>query len=169
MFLVSKILLFTALIPGMVTVYVPYTFLITHSWDAKQAAHTLLAIPATLIMFSGVAGYCRCVWEFATQGLGTPAPIDAPKNLVLTGLYRWTRNPMFLSILLILLAEAMFFQQWMLLTYAGGVALALHLLVLLYEEPILRTQFGATYSAYCEAVPRWGIAAQPFAAGAAPD
>jgi len=164
MLLVAKILLFTALIPGMVTVFAPYQ-LLTLTWNSNPAPQAELALPAILVMLAGIAGYCRCVWEFAVQGAGTPAPIDAPERLVLTGLYRRTRNPMFLSILLILLAETLFFQQGVLLVYAGGVALALHLLVLLYEEPVLRARFGHAYIAYCDAVPRWGMTALPFTVG----
>ena len=157
MFFIAKIVLFTALIPGMVTIYVPY-LLLSRSWDTVHSPHALLAIPAMLIILAGIAGYCRCVWEFAVRGLGTPAPLDAPENLVLTGLYQRTRNPMFLSVLLILLAEVILFQQAVLLVYAGCIALTLHLLVILYEEPVLRARFGAAYKVYCEAVPRWGIA-----------
>ncbi|QFY42458.1 isoprenylcysteine carboxylmethyltransferase family protein [Candidatus Methylospira mobilis] len=163
MLLVTKILLFTALIPGMVTVFVPYQ-LITFTWKTSPAPQAALALPAMVIMLAGIAGYCLCVREFAVQGAGTPAPIDAPEKLVLTGLYRRTRNPMFLSILLILLAENLFFQQGVLLVYTGGVGLALHLLVLLYEEPVLRARFGPAYTAYCDAVPRWGMTALPFTA-----
>lgn len=141
MFLFVKTLLFTALIPGMVTVYLPY-LLISRSWDKIQTPHPLLAASVALIILAGVAGYCRCAWEFAVRGLGTPAPIDAPKKLVVTGLYQWTRNPMFLSMQLILLAEALFFQRVELFIYAGCVVLALHLLVLLHEEPNLHARFG---------------------------
>jgi protein-S-isoprenylcysteine O-methyltransferase Ste14 len=157
MFLVARILLFTTLVPGMVTVYVPY-LLINRPWDTIHSSQAPLAIPAMLILLLGIAGYCRCVWEFAVQGLGTPSPVDAPEKLVCTGLYRWTRNPMFLSVLLILLAETLFFRHAALLVYTGGIALTLHLLVLLYEEPVLRAQFGPAYELYCKAVPRWGIA-----------
>jgi protein-S-isoprenylcysteine O-methyltransferase Ste14 len=78
------------------------------------------------------------------------------------GLYRRTRNPMFQCVLLVLLAEALLFPDPALFGYAGMVALILHLLVVLYEEPRLRAQFGVAYIGYCGQVPRWGVALRPF-------
>ncbi|MGZ8217410.1 methyltransferase family protein [Methylomagnum sp.] len=121
----------------------------------------MLTIPALALLLTGIIGYGYCAWEFAVRGLGAPAPLAPPKNLVVSGLYRRTRNPMFQNVLLILLAEALLFPGPALAWYAGMVALILHLLVVLYEEPRLRARFGSAYIDYCGQVPRWGAALHP--------
>lgn len=103
----------------------------------------------------GAAVYLRCAWDFAVGGQGTPAPIDAPRRLVIRGLYRLVRNPMYLGVLTVLLCEAALFRSLTLLAYAGCFAVAFHLFVLCYEEPTLRAKFGEEYEAYRRAVPRW--------------
>lgn len=159
--LAAEALLFTALVPGVVTVYIPYS-LLTQAGNAFGWASPILMVPALALFLTGMAGYGYCAWEFAVRGLGTPAPLAPPKRLVVSGLYRRTRNPMFQCVLLVLLAEALLFPDPALFGYAGMVALILHLLVVLYEEPRLRAQFGAAYIDYCGQVPRWGVALRPF-------
>jgi protein-S-isoprenylcysteine O-methyltransferase Ste14 len=163
LFLWVKISVFTALVPGTVILYIPYRLL------AKPGAFfpfapLALALPAALCLLAGVAVYLRCAWDFAVFGQGTPAPLDPPKRLVVAGLYRWTRNPMYLGVLLALLAEALGFLSLGLLAYAGVVAAIFHAFIVLYEEPNLRKRFGSAYTAYCQAIPRWGVALHPFAA-----
>jgi len=106
-------------------------------------------------MLLGAAIYFRCAWDFAFAGRGTPAPIDPPKELVVKGLYRYTRNPMYIGVLTLLFGEAVFFASRQILIYAGVVFLIFHLFVMLYEEPALRRKFGDSYQRYCSAVPRW--------------
>ncbi len=150
-----RVLLFTLLVPGAITVYVPYRLLGTADVPALPAASVLTGAGAGLLLLAGLAGYARCAWDFAVQSQATPAPYETPRRLVVTGLYRWTRNPMFLSILLILAGEALLFRSTVLLTYAAVMALAFQALVVLYEEPRLRRQFGAAYADYCRSVRRW--------------
>lgn len=103
----------------------------------------------------GVAMLAWCNYAFVARGRGTAAPYDPPRELVATGLYRWTRNPMYVSAVLVVLGAAVWTGAAVLLGYAALLALAYHLFVRLYEEPRLRRSFGASYKAYCAAVPRW--------------
>ena len=103
----------------------------------------------------GGAVYSWCVWDFATFGRGTPAPIDAPKELVVRGLYRYTRNPMYVGVLSTILGWAMLFKEPQLLLYALCVGTCFHLFVVLYEEPNLQRVFGNSYEEYRARVNRW--------------
>ena len=82
------------------------------------------------------------VWEFFAAGDGTLAPIDAPRQLVVSGLYRFTRNPMYNGVVAVLLGQAWFFSSVRLLEYAATVLVCFHLFVVLYEEPSLESRFG---------------------------
>lgn len=147
-------ILFTVIVPGTVTVWIPYQILsgsapgISTSWTARQ----YLAVVAGTF---GAVIYFRCLWDFAVTGRGIPAPVDHPKRLVVRGLYRYVRNPMYLGVLFILLAESAFFGSSTLLMYTAGWFLFVHLVVVLYEEPTLRHKFGASYERYTRAVRRW--------------
>jgi len=95
------------------------------------------------------------VWDFAANGRGTLAPVDPPRTLVVRGLYRYVRNPMYVGVMTILLGESLFFASTTLLRYAIGCFVAFHLFIMLYEEPTLRSKFGESYITYCSAVNRW--------------
>lgn len=155
LFLGLKVLLFTLLIPGTVILYFPYS-MVSASSNGLHVASLPLAIPAGFFILAGVGIYLRCAWDFAVAGLGTPAPIDPPKHLVISGLYRRSRNPMYQGVLLLLLAECLLFPQAGLWVYAGSIALVFQIFVVFYEEPILAKRFGAAYADYCRQVPRWG-------------
>jgi protein-S-isoprenylcysteine O-methyltransferase Ste14 len=103
----------------------------------------------------GAAGLLWCIWEFYSQGRGTLAPVDPPKNLVIRGLYRYVRNPMYVSVVTILLGEAIMFRSAAVLIEAGVFFAMAHLFVVMYEEPALRRQFGASYERYSQTVGRW--------------
>jgi protein-S-isoprenylcysteine O-methyltransferase Ste14 len=148
--LLLKNLLFTVLEPGTVAVYVPL-------WISRQrsaASGPVFAVALAALVIGG-AIYAWCVWDFATSGRGTPMPIDAPRKLVIRGLYRHTRNPMYLGVLLVILGWAIMYRSWNLLIYALCVATCFHLFVVLYEEKNLRCKFGKQYDDYCARVGRW--------------
>jgi protein-S-isoprenylcysteine O-methyltransferase Ste14 len=148
-----RTLIFTILVPGSVTVLIPCWILRSRpSADYEISAFRLGGI---LPIVLGAAVYFSCAWEFVKTGVGTPAPIDAPKALVARGLYRYTRNPMYVGVASILVGEAVFFQSLRLLAYALIVGLLFHAFILLYEEPTLRRKFGPSYEEYLKAVPRW--------------
>ncbi|HXX43408.1 MAG TPA: isoprenylcysteine carboxylmethyltransferase family protein [Candidatus Acidoferrales bacterium] len=149
-----KLAVFTLLVPGTVTVWLPLFALfpeVRHrpiDWSlATAAAIALIAI--------GTAGYLWCALDFAVLGRGTPAPIDMPKRLVVRGPYKYSRNPMYISVLTALMGEAALFRSVVLVEYAVGVAICFHLFVLIQEEPTLRRKMGDSYARYCEEVPRW--------------
>ncbi|MGR8930315.1 MAG: methyltransferase family protein [Gammaproteobacteria bacterium] len=156
-----KALLFTILVPGSVILYFPYTF-ITKAGAHLQLSNPILFIPALLSILIGSATYIRCAWDFAVDGMGTPAPIDPPKKLVVTGFYRYTRNPMYQGVVMLLVAEILLFPSSGLITYVLSIAAVFHLFVVLHEERVLARRFGDAYLNYCRKVPRWGFAWQPF-------
>ncbi len=113
----------------------------------------LAALPSVL----GFAVAVRCVWDFGWTGRGTPAPFAPPRRLVVVGLYRHVRNPMYLGFALGWIGLWVIFGHASLAAIAGAaaVALAIHLFVLFYEERTLRGKFGVDYEQYCRNVDRW--------------
>jgi protein-S-isoprenylcysteine O-methyltransferase Ste14 len=144
---ILKTILFTILVPGFVAFYVPYMLL----GRIYRPDHGLL-VPCFI---AGAGIYFRCAWEFAVRGLGTPAPIAPTKFLVVSGLHRYVRNPMYLGVLLVIVGQAAVFHAPRLLEYAALFALLAHLFVLFYEEPTLLRKFGDSYEKYRATVPRW--------------
>lgn len=108
-----------------------------------------------LLILAGVPGLVDSFARFALQGLGTPAPVAPTQKLVVTGLYRYVRNPMYVSVLAVILGQGLLFGDWRLIVYGALFWLACHLFVLAYEEPTLQRTFGAEYEAFRANVPRW--------------
>jgi protein-S-isoprenylcysteine O-methyltransferase Ste14 len=147
-------IIFTVLVPGTVAFWLPDAILDSRKLELP-ASWSVPQFVALLPLGLGTAIYLRCLWEFATRGRGIPAPIDHPKQLVVTGLYRYVRNPMYLGVLLFLFGESLFLQYRTFFLYAIAWLLFVHLNVLLYEEPNLRRKFGNSYEQYTAAVRRW--------------
>jgi protein-S-isoprenylcysteine O-methyltransferase Ste14 len=147
-----KSALFAILLPGTVTALVPSLIISRGRAPIPSNPIYLLAL---LPLAVGISVLLRCIWDFAASGGGTLAPVDPPKYLVVRGLYRYVRNPMYVGVLLILFSEAWLFDSRALLSYAIGCFVTVHTFVLLYEEPHLRRKFGAVYVSYCETVNRW--------------
>jgi protein-S-isoprenylcysteine O-methyltransferase Ste14 len=141
------------LLPGVFAGYVPWRFfglsLVHLDFDKPAQLLGLLCLGA------GVGLLATCVWEFARSGRGTLAPMDPPRKLVVRGLYRYVRNPMYLSVTLIVLGEALIAQSWPLLLYWAVWFVAANLFVIGYEEPSLRRRFGGSYEEYVQRVGRW--------------
>src|SRR5262245_35905870 len=131
---------FSIVVPGAVTYWIPrYVFGL---WgEVVPASWSIWHVTALLPLAFGLAIYLRCLWEFAVQGRGIPAPLDHPKQLVVTGLYQYVRNPMYVGVLLVLLGETLFFQSSGFLLYTIGWFIFVHLNVILYEEPNLTRKF----------------------------
>jgi len=152
--LLLKILFFTALVPGTATILVPTMLLRwTHEWGFSHFGAMQCAGIAAFIL--GVFTYAWCAYDFGAAGKGTPAPIDPPKTLVIRGLYRYSRNPMYLGILGCLFGEALFFESLTMAVYGTIFCVGFNVFVRFYEEPKLRALFGSQYEEYCERVPRW--------------
>jgi protein-S-isoprenylcysteine O-methyltransferase Ste14 len=160
MWLFLKNLIFTVLVPGTIAFYVPVILADSRRSPGSSFGywHGWVALVPLVI---GSSIYLRCVWDFATIGRGTPAPIDAPKRLVVAGLYRYVRNPMYVGVLLVVLGWAVFFWSRSILLYAGIVTVGFHTFVVLFEEPILSQRFGNSYDAYRRSVHRW-IPGRPY-------
>ncbi len=150
MLLFLKNFLFTLIVPGAVAVYIP--LLISQNSTIFSNLSLMIAI---FLFCIGCALYFWCLWDFASFGGGTPVLIDAPKKLVVRGLYRYSRNPMFAGVLIVLVGWAIMFQSLSLLIHWTCVALTFQIFIIFYEEPHLQTVFGNQYKNYCNKVGRW--------------
>ena len=148
--LLVRNLVFTGLVPGTVAGLVPW--LLVGDRAPEPGGARVLAL---LLFAVGIALYGWCVWDFASFGRGTPAPIDAPRHLVVRGLYRLSRNPMYLGVLAVILGWAALFAHATVVVYAVAVFTAFHTFVVYYEEPHLAQTFGDEYAAYRASVARW--------------
>jgi protein-S-isoprenylcysteine O-methyltransferase Ste14 len=146
-----KNLLFTILVPGTVGVCVP--LLITRGRGISN--NPVLPSVGSLLLILGSGVYLWTVWNFATEGKGTPLPLDAPKRLVVNGLYQYTRNPMYTGVILVILGWVCLFADGWILLYALGVGAIVHLFVVYFEEPRLQDLFGEEYATYRRSVGRW--------------
>ena len=141
------------MLPGFVAGYVPWRFfgLEWTQTDMFRAAN----LPGLLCIGLGTALLAACIFEFARSGRGTLSPVDPPRQLVVRGLYRYVRNPMYLSVTTIVLGEALLMQSRALAVYCAIWFLWVNLFVIGYEEPTLRRSFGASYDDYVQRVGRW--------------
>jgi protein-S-isoprenylcysteine O-methyltransferase Ste14 len=108
-----------------------------------------------IFVVAGLGGLVDSFVRFALQGRGTPAPIAPAQELVVTGLYRHTRNPMYVAVVAVILGQAILFGDWRLIAYGSLFWLACHIFVVAYEEPTLARSFGAKYETFRANVPRW--------------
>lgn len=146
-----KSLLFLLFAAGLGAGYIPLA-LLPKNWPVETGLFAYLAFPLWLL---GGVTIIRCFWDFTFKGHGTPNPIDPPKELVTTGLYRYVRNPIYVGVLAIIIGHFLWFKTIWMLAYAVVVFLVFHLFVTLYEEPTLKDKFGTAYEKYCKSVPRW--------------
>jgi protein-S-isoprenylcysteine O-methyltransferase Ste14 len=115
-----------------------------------------------LLLVAGVAVLVHAFARFVVEGVGTPAPIAPTRRLVVGGLYRYVRNPMYLALLVAIAGQALLLGQPLLLGYAVIVLAITFAFVLGYEQPTLRRQFGAEYDEYLAAVPGWWPRLRPW-------
>jgi protein-S-isoprenylcysteine O-methyltransferase Ste14 len=92
---------------------------------------------------------------FAWHGRGTPAPAAPTERLVVTGAYRYVRNPMYVAVMAVVLGQVLLFASWGLFLYLVLIAIAQGAFVRVYEEDTLREAYGPSYDEFCENVPRW--------------
>jgi protein-S-isoprenylcysteine O-methyltransferase Ste14 len=146
-----KSLLYLIFEAGLFALYVPLVLLRTGP-RLETGVISLLAIPLWLI---GSLTVLWCFWAFTFKGLGTPDPTDPPKELVVTGPYRYVRNPIYVGVVFIFLGHFLWFGYWALLIYPALAFIGVHFFVILYEEPTLKRRFGTSYEEYLKSVPRW--------------
>lgn len=153
-FAVTGTAAFLVLAPGTVAGYVPW---LISRWQANETfpGFSAVRIAGAALMMAGVPVLLECFGRFALQGAGTPAPAFPTQRLVVKGFYRFVRNPMYLSVVTVLLGESLFFGSLGIALYAAAAWLTAHLFVMGYEEPSLRKAYGAEYETYCAHVPRW--------------
>jgi protein-S-isoprenylcysteine O-methyltransferase Ste14 len=114
-----------------------------------------LKVPGLLLMIPSGILALACIGNFIGRGRGTPAPFDPPRVFVAAGPYRYVRNPMYVGGLFFLAGLALLEGSVSILIFAAVLFIAAHLLVVLYEEPVLRSRFGESYASYLRSVPRW--------------
>lgn len=146
--------LFLALAPGTVAVFVPY-WISRWRFAIGPMAWLPLRVLGGLLIAIGAAGLLDSFARFALKGLGTPAPVFPTQHLVVSGLYRYVRNPMYVAVVALIVGQGFLFGNIHVLEYGAIVWLVTHVFVLGYEEPTLRRTFGPEYEAFCANVPRW--------------
>lgn len=149
----ARSLLWIVLLPGMVAGYIPWRFF--GLGNVRLDVSDRVQLLGLLGICAGAALLGMCVWEFARSGRGTLSPADPPRELVVRGLYRYVRNPMYLSVTAIVLGETLLDGSRALLLYWGAWFVGANLFVVLYEEPALRRRFGPSYDEYARRVRRW--------------
>jgi protein-S-isoprenylcysteine O-methyltransferase Ste14 len=142
--------LFFLVAPGVVAGVVPWS-ITRYTNPAEPPVAALGLVVAAL----GLAALVACFVQFVREGRGTPAPIAPTEELVVGGLYRWVRNPMYLAVGAMILGQAVAFGSVGVLVWFGLFVVAVVSFVAAYEEPTLRGTYGASYAAYCRAVPAW--------------
>ncbi len=148
---IYKSLLYLIFEAGVFALYVPLALLRTGP-RIETGMISFLAIPLWLI---GGLIVSWCFWDFTFRGRGTPNPTDPPRELVVTGPYRYVRNPIYVGVALIFMGHFLWFGYWALLIYTFLALIGAHAFVVLYEEPTLKKRFGASYENYLRSVPRW--------------
>ena len=155
--------IFLVIAPGFVAGLVPW-WISGWRFDAPFFGILLLRFAGELLIALGSIGLLDSFARFALQGVGTPAPVFPTRHLVVTGLYRYVRNPMYVAVVSTILGQGLLFGNVRLLEYGAIIWLAFHLFVLSYEEPTLRATFGPEYKAFCAEVPRWIPRSTPWKA-----
>jgi protein-S-isoprenylcysteine O-methyltransferase Ste14 len=158
-------LVFFLLAPGTVAGLVPWWI---SGWSASREVPVLAAAAGVLLIASGVALLIAAFVQFVVEGRGTPAPVAPTDELVVGGLYRWVRNPMYLAVAAVIGGQSVLFASLGLLWWLLGFGAAVWTFVTLYEQPTLRRRFGAAYDDYCAAVPGWRPRRTPYRSGSGP-
>ena len=156
-FALVRSLFFGTLFVSLWTWFVP-------RWISRGPLQPDWNIVSIVLMTIGGAIMIKCVFDFSWRGLGTPFPLDPPRRLVVSGLYRWVRNPMYVGMGILLTGEALLLpaimRQMFMLTAILWAAVTIFIVV--FEEPALRQKFGGEYEGYCRQVRRWIPRLRPF-------
>src|SRR6185295_5589728 len=145
---------FLVLAPGTVAGLVPW-WISRWRLESPTQGWLPLRIAGGLLIAAGLPVLVDSFARFALQGLGTPAPVFPTRHLVITGLYRFVRNPMYVAVVSVIIGQGLLLGNIRVLEYGAVVWLGFHLFVIGYEEPALRAKFGPEYEHFCAAVPRW--------------
>jgi protein-S-isoprenylcysteine O-methyltransferase Ste14 len=150
--------------PGVFVGLIPW--LLT-GWQVREPVlyWAPMRVLGVILLVAGLIALIQAFVRFVVEGLGTPVPVAAPERLVVGGVYRYVRNPMYVAILAVIVGQALLLGQLGLLLYAAGIWLIAAAFVRFYEEPALRRRFGADYEAYRRAVPAWWPRLRPWKPG----
>lgn len=145
---------FFLIAPAVVAGVIPFVLV---GWSLQQV---LFGVPGERIVgavavVTGLGCLLECFARFALVGRGTPGPVEQTEVLVVSGLYRFLRNPMYVCVLMIVLGQALLLGRVALFAYVAVLMIVFHLFVVLYEEPTLRRRFGESHEIYCIHVRRW--------------
>jgi len=143
---------FLVIAPGVVAGLVPWWLT---GWRTGAGYPAPAWIAGALLAAAGAVVLLAAFAQFAILGRGTPAPVAPTEQLVVRGLYRYVRNPMYLAVLAVIAGQALLLGRLILLGYAAVVAAAFIAFVHGYEQPALTRRYGAQYQAYQRAVPGW--------------
>ena len=147
--LLLRALLAVAILPGVFAGVLPWIIAARDPWRGEGSDL------GAIVLGAGIGVLVLCVRDFLVAGRGTLAPWDAPRHLVVVGLYRYVRNPMYVGVLLIVCGAAIVSGSPEVAAYGAIVAVAFHLRVVHYEEPVLARQFPDDWPAYAAKVSRW--------------
>lgn len=149
--------IFTVLQPGIVAGLIPYWILGENGnvLFVEQLRSHWIHLSGAIICLVGLIIMLTCIVSFAVYGQGTLSPVDPTKKLVVSGLYTFSRNPMYVGVILILIGESIFFTSVALGVYSIFIFIVFYIFIVFFEEPRLRKDFGEEYKLYCEKVRRW--------------
>ena len=153
--------MFFLLAPGVVMGLIPW--LLTR-WQAREPLPywAPMRVLGGILLVAGLIALVQAFVRFVVEGFGTPAPVAAPERLVVGGVYRYVRNPMYVTVLAAIVGQALLLGRLELLLYAGAAWLVVAAFVRWYEEPTLARRFGADYEVYRCAVPAWWPRLRPW-------
>lgn len=146
--------IFFVLAPGVVAGLVPW-WLTGWRFQEPLPDWAPLRFVGAVLVVVGVGVLLRAFVQFVAEGIGTPAPVAPTERLVVGGLYRYVRNPMYLAVLSTIAGQVLLLGQLILLLYGAAIAAAFVAFVRGYEEPVLRKRYGPAYDEYRRAVPGW--------------
>jgi protein-S-isoprenylcysteine O-methyltransferase Ste14 len=147
--------------PGLVIGVVPW--LLTRWWFRDPTPYwAIVRVLGVLLVLAGLVVLIQAFARFVSEGFGTPLPAAPPKHLVVGGLYRWVRNPMYVAMLAVILGQGLLFGQLGPLVYAVILWAAAAIVVRWHEEPVLARRFGSDYDVYRRAVPAWWPRPRPW-------
>ena len=153
-------LVFLLVAPGVVAGLIPW--LLT-GWACREPPYWApLRVLGVALIAAGVLALLHAFLRFVVEGLGTPAPVAPTERLVVGGLYRYVRNPMYLAVGATIVGQALLLGRSILLVWAAMFAVAVVSFVRWYEEPTLLRQFGGEYEEYRRAVPGWWPRRRPW-------
>ncbi|SDL05116.1 methyltransferase family protein [Natronorubrum texcoconense] len=149
-----KTAVFTVVVPGTVVEGIPRV-LARYDRESPTLDSRGARVVGAVSFVAGALLYLHTALRFSSEGNGTPAPRDEPDELVTGGVYRYSRNPMYVGVLLLIVGQAVRYKSIHVLWWGVVCWLGFHRRIVEFEEPHLRKKHGETYEAYCERVPRW--------------